>query len=221
MSSSCLGTTRGRRSAYVWARSLGIGARIGHSLRGGQRSMSEDVLHEFVAFLPFGVVLSSGDARMLHANPLARHFIARRQPVWADADGRLVGETPSATRRLRDAIRAVTGGGATRSPLSARVGHRVLPIVVRGLAPAGAGTAGVAAICIAAPRLVPRENVLAELHDLTPPQARLAAELLQGHGLTAAARRLKLNPNTAKSQLQRLFQKTGAVRQSDLVRLLL
>lgn len=183
--------------------------------------MNDDLLHGFVSFLPFGVVLATADARLLHANPLARHFIARKQPVWVDADGRLCGENPSATRRLRDAIRLVGTGRAARAPVIAHVGRRVLPMVVRALDGGAEDAPGNVAVCIGDPRLVPRENVLAELHDLTEAQARLACELLQGHGLTAAARRLKLNPNTAKSQLQRLFEKTGAARQSDLVRLLL
>ena len=184
-------------------------------------AMNDDLLRDFVAFLPFGVVLSAADARMLHANPLAEHFLARQQPLWADADGRLCGDNPSATRRLREAIRSVASGKVPRTPLPARVGRRVLPVVIRGLSSSQPGSPGFAAICIGDPRLAPRDTVLAELHDLTPAQARLACELIQGHGLTVAARRLKLNPNTAKSQLQRLFEKTGAARQSDLVRLLL
>jgi DNA-binding CsgD family transcriptional regulator len=101
------------------------------------------------------------------------------------------------------------------------VGRRTLPVVVRALPAPQASAAGIAAICIGDPRSLPRESDLAELHHLSPAQARLARELLQGHGLTAAARRLQINPNTAKSQLQKLFAKTGASRQSDLVRLLM
>jgi DNA-binding CsgD family transcriptional regulator len=182
--------------------------------------VSDDALHGFVSFLPFGVILTAADGRVLHANPLAGHLIARRQPVWVDADGRLTGASPRETRRLRDAIRAVAEGRLKRAPLPATAGQRTLPMVVRGLPgrpPAGGG----AAVCIADPRATPRDNVLAELHDLTPAQARLAVELLRGHGLTAAARRLEISTNTAKSQLQRLFAKTGASRQSDLVRLLM
>lgn len=183
--------------------------------------MTDDVLHEFLAFLPFGVVLAAADARMLHANPLARHLIARRQPLWVDADGRLSAATPRETRRLREAIRAVATGTLKRAPLPTTVGRRMLPMVVRALPAPQPATTRWAAVCIGDPRSLPRESVLAELHQLTPAQARLARELLQGHGLIAAARRLEINPNTAKSQLQRLFAKTGASRQSDLVRLLM
>jgi DNA-binding CsgD family transcriptional regulator len=71
------------------------------------------------------------------------------------------------------------------------------------------------------PRWLPRESLLTELHGLTPAEARLALELLQGHRLTEAARRLGISRNTAKTHLQRVFEKTGVTRQSELMRLLM
>jgi DNA-binding CsgD family transcriptional regulator len=44
---------------------------------------------------------------------------------------------------------------------------------------------------------------------------------LESDGLQAAAEKLKVSRNTVKSQLSAIFQKSGARRQSELVRKLL
>jgi DNA-binding CsgD family transcriptional regulator len=83
------------------------------------------------------------------------------------------------------------------------------------------GGAPVAAIFIADPRSLPREATLRELHGLTPAEARVALEMLQGRSVAQAARRLGISPNTVKTQLQRVFEKLQVSRQTELVRLLM
>jgi DNA-binding CsgD family transcriptional regulator len=56
---------------------------------------------------------------------------------------------------------------------------------------------------------------------LTVAEAALAVELLEGDGLPLAAEKLRISRNTAKTQLSSIFMKTGARRQSELVRKLL
>jgi hypothetical protein len=50
--------------------------------------------YDFLALLPFGVILSTPDEYLVHANPLARHLLARHQPLGVGPDGRLMA-TPS------------------------------------------------------------------------------------------------------------------------------
>jgi DNA-binding CsgD family transcriptional regulator len=56
---------------------------------------------------------------------------------------------------------------------------------------------------------------------LSPAQQRLARLLIDGHDLAAAAKDLPVSVNTARTQLQRIFDKTGVHTQSALVRVLL
>ena len=62
---------------------------------------------------------------------------------------------------------------------------------------------------------------LEHLFALSPAEARLASRLADGAGLDEAAAILGISRNTARSQLQAIYGKTGVNRQGDLVRLLL
>jgi DNA-binding CsgD family transcriptional regulator/PAS domain-containing protein len=56
---------------------------------------------------------------------------------------------------------------------------------------------------------------------LTPAEAVLARELLNGGGVEAAARRIGISMPTARTHLRRVLAKTGTSRQAELVRLVL
>lgn len=64
-------------------------------------------------------------------------------------------------------------------------------------------------------------HVVGQLFGLTPAEATLATLLAQGADLDEAATELGIRRNTARSQLQSTFMKTGAKRQSELVRMIL
>jgi DNA-binding CsgD family transcriptional regulator len=64
-------------------------------------------------------------------------------------------------------------------------------------------------------------NVVAQLFGLTPAEAALATLLAQGYDMEEAASALGVRRNTARSQLQSIFAKTNAKRQSELVRMIL
>jgi DNA-binding CsgD family transcriptional regulator len=59
------------------------------------------------------------------------------------------------------------------------------------------------------------------LYRLTPAEARLAEALMAGNRLRDAADQLEITEGTARSYLKRVLRKTGAQRQSDLVRVVL
>ena len=56
---------------------------------------------------------------------------------------------------------------------------------------------------------LPPVSVLMNLDSLTRTEAMLAIHLLAGRGLQRAAEHLKISPNTAKSHLKQIFEKTG------------
>ncbi len=64
-------------------------------------------------------------------------------------------------------------------------------------------------------------HVVGQLFGLTPAEATLATLLAQGADLDEAAAELGIRRNTARSQLQSVFMKTNAKRQSELVRMIL
>jgi DNA-binding CsgD family transcriptional regulator len=59
------------------------------------------------------------------------------------------------------------------------------------------------------------------VYRLTPAEARLAALLAEGKHLDAAAALLGITLHTARTHLKRIFSKTAAQSQADLVRLVL
>jgi DNA-binding CsgD family transcriptional regulator len=57
------------------------------------------------------------------------------------------------------------------------------------------------------------------LYGLTRAEARLAALIAEGRSLTEAAAMNGVTRETVRSQLKSVFQKTGANRQTELIRL--
>jgi DNA-binding CsgD family transcriptional regulator len=65
-----------------------------------------------------------------------------------------------------------------------------------------------------------RTDVLRALYGLTAAEARVAISVIAGAGIIGAATTLAISPNTVKSHLARVFDKTGARSQSELATLL-
>lgn len=61
----------------------------------------------------------------------------------------------------------------------------------------------------------------AKVYGLSDTQEKLARQLTEGRDLSCAAGALGISPNTAKTHLQRIYDKTGVRAQPALVRLLL
>jgi DNA-binding CsgD family transcriptional regulator len=63
-------------------------------------------------------------------------------------------------------------------------------------------------------------DTLRQMYGLTPREATLALMLVEGHTLEAAAERLKMRYETARTHLRRILSKTQTSRQAELVMLL-
>ena len=59
------------------------------------------------------------------------------------------------------------------------------------------------------------------VYELSPAQEQVAALIVEGLSLAEIAARMKITPNTARTHLDRVFEKTGVRNQSALVRVLL
>lgn len=179
--------------------------------------------------LSAAVVLVGPDLAIVHANAAADLLLAAGDPIRAER-GRLVARAPAAAMALAAAARQASedeaaigrcgfGVPAPRADGSPCLLH-VLPMrrgVLRpGLAP---GAAAAVFVAPAQSRPPAPTEALAALFDLTAAEARVFAQIADGSTLAEVASRLGIGPGTVKTHLVRIYAKTGARRQADLVRL--
>ncbi|MER2253361.1 helix-turn-helix transcriptional regulator [Methylorubrum podarium] len=172
--------------------------------------------------LPAAVLGQGG--RVIGANP---SLVAMMPHTLSDQPSRLAAVDPAADRLLREAL-ARSGPGteaAVHSIPIAAADER--PPVILHLVPIRGAAHDVFVrarfVLIATPVVaqeVPGADVVQGLFDLTPAEARLAALIAAGDAPAPAAAKLGITPNTARSVLKRIFQKTGVSRQAELVGLL-
>jgi DNA-binding CsgD family transcriptional regulator/PAS domain-containing protein len=192
--------------------------------------MNEAALAATVDRLAAAVVLVAADGWVVYVNVKAEAMLAEGDIVHAP-DGRLAARNPRAAAALRDAIAACARGDAElgtkglavslspepRSPVTARV----LPLT-SGERRRLLDRHAVAALFIhrqSAP--VPAAlEIAATLHGLTPAEVRVLAVVAEAGSVDQMATMLGISRATVKTHLERLFIKTGARRQADLVKLL-
>ena len=174
--------------------------------------------------LSFAVVLVDADLRVVHANHVAEAMFANRNPLRSHG-GTLRLDSQSATKTLVSAvcnIESVAAGGM-HVPMPERGGGarfvHVLPLC-RGHTRAGLSSRAVAALLVA-PGVAPGVCIEAMrlLFDLTAAEAAVLEQIVTGRDVAGTARALGIGPNTVKTHLHRVFNKTGMRRQADLVAL--
>jgi DNA-binding CsgD family transcriptional regulator len=179
-----------------------------------------------------------GPGRVLFGNPAAEALV--RRGVLAQRGGHLSVRDEAVAGRFAAALASVRSQGAKASgdgavivlacpdPAApsgvARYAAHVLalppPHPFRAVAPRATACVQVIRLdgeAAGAPALDP--GVLMEAFDLTPREARLAVFVGSGGSLDAAGRAFGTSRNTLRAQLQAVFEKTGARRQAELVRL--
>ncbi len=180
-----------------------------------------------------GVVLVERDGTIASANDRASALM-QRTGLMAVRTGRLIATDLTENRRLIDAIAHMSQlQGAQPDPahytsfaLSDPIEGQRLTLIVRPGPPYGPVSAPLKRTAVVIMRDPTRPTSLSardleQLFALTPAEARLASQLASGAGLEEAAVALGVSRNTARSQLQAIYGKTGVNRQGDLVRLLL
>lgn len=189
------------------------------------------VVQEVIDRLPSGLILIDEDGRVLTLNDSARRSLEANGEL-SIRDDRLVWDDPSGEKWLQDAIRAATSPD-TRQDVAvaisrgarARDGTR-LPILVAPMlaSPSNSTLPETAVLVFLGLTRIGSETaieLLCSIYDLTRAEAELAWLLGDGRSLEEAAAERGVTLNTARSQLKRVFAKTGATRQPELVRLVL
>jgi DNA-binding CsgD family transcriptional regulator/PAS domain-containing protein len=181
--------------------------------------------------LPVGVMFLDQSGRLIQANRSAARLF-EGDAVLRLHDGMIHAQRPPEDRRLARMIGAALDGQRDTRGMAATVelprpGRRSLSAVAVPLVRHGEGrwfsSRLAAALIVSDPEGAPMldEDWLRQRYGLTPREASLARSLVDGLSLRGAAEANGVSYETARWYLKQVFQKTGASRQGDLVRLLL
>jgi DNA-binding CsgD family transcriptional regulator len=179
-------------------------------------------LQRSLDYIETAIVRVDERARVLWINPEANAELAASEAIEIRG-GRLRALDQSADQRLQAAIRWAAHLDDGLYPVRAG-----LPIVLDGGHGAAAnvcwviGESGVVLVSINDRRIAAERLVAAALiYGITPAQMRVAKLIIDGHDMVAAAKHLGVSINTARTHLQRMYDKTGVRTQPALVRALL
>jgi DNA-binding CsgD family transcriptional regulator len=180
--------------------------------------------------LSAAVILVDEAGRIVHANASGEAMIAAG-PVLRASNGRLVASEPKSDQALREVFIAAGSGDAgigiegiavslTASSEAPHVAH-VLPLTSGMRRSTGIAYAAVAAVFVQEATLnVPSmQEVIAKHYKLTPTELRVLLAIAEIGSGPEVATALGVTSHTVKSHLHRLYEKTGASRQIDLVKL--
>jgi DNA-binding CsgD family transcriptional regulator len=180
--------------------------------------------------LSAGTLFVDSNGRITHANAAAQAMLAAGD-VLRGAHGRLVACDPETNQALREILRAAgSGDGAigvkgVAVPLVARDGERyvahVLPLSSGARRSAGLSYAATAALFVQRAALATHSppEAIARAYRLTPMELRILLAIVEVGGGPQVAETLGIGEGTVKTHLKRLYEKTGARRQADLVKL--
>jgi DNA-binding CsgD family transcriptional regulator len=173
-----------------------------------------------------GIAIVNGDLKPVVLNRRAEQIIAGGDGLSLSRKG-LVASRASDSSWLQRLVRHASADDVRVPGHYAMRLHRpagsAWSVVARRLNNSMAGSGVLVALLIEesvrdAQDIVPR---LMRAFDLSPREAALAAELANGHELTAAAHRLHIAVGTARNYLKAIFAKTRTHRQAELVALIL
>lgn len=175
-----------------------------------------------------GILLADRHGRVLQLNRQAEVLLPEGGALFVGREGRLVCRSMALHRRLEAALaRACRADGHGADPASLLLVERegaaplrlkVQPFVERsGALPVTRQCALLTLLDLSAHAL-PGEWVLRQALGLSPAECRLALALARGEPLAAHAAASGIAPSTARTLLKRAMAKTGARRQSELVR---
>ena len=183
--------------------------------------------------LSTGLLLLDAAGRVLFANRAVQEMASQNDGLRLQPDG-LAAAVAAETAALRQLIaraalttngKGLHPGGAmliSRPSLRRSFAVSVSPVPKEAIVPGLRGSAAVAVFVLDPEALGEPDGALLErLYGLTPAESRVAAALLNGHDLRAAASELGVSYHTARAQAKSIFSKTGTRGQSDLIRLLL
>jgi DNA-binding CsgD family transcriptional regulator len=180
--------------------------------------------------LDTGLYLVDAGGRIIHANA-AGHAILDAGDILYDLGGRLAGGDAQVNQTLREVFAAAGQGDAALGtkgiavPLIGKDGERyiahALPLTSGARRRAGVIYTAVAALFVrrAALAMSSRSEVIGKMFKLTPTELRVLLAIVEVGGVPEVAAALGVADTTVRTHVGRLFEKTGASRQADLVKI--
>lgn len=180
--------------------------------------------------LSTGMFLVDRTGRIVHANASGHELMADGAALCG-SNGRIAPTDAGAARALSEIVAAAGDGDEAVGvrgialPLAARNGEQyvahVLPLTCGARRRAGANYAAVAAVFVrkASIEAPSPPEVIARQYSLTPTELRVMLATVEIGGVPQVADALGIGEATVKTHLHRVFGKTGASRQADLVKL--
>ncbi|MGE5477540.1 MAG: DNA-binding response regulator [Bacteroidales bacterium] len=174
--------------------------------------------------LPFAALALDGRFRPVFTNRAGGLLLAAAEVLRLDGGGICRAHVPAETAALHQAVQATAGDGESRVlGLTGRDESRYSALVEPATDAGGPADGALALVFVreidTCP--LPTPEALRDLFSLSMSEARLAHALASGLDIKEAAELQGVTLSTARTYLKRLFQKTGANRQAELVRLLL
>jgi DNA-binding CsgD family transcriptional regulator len=194
-------------------------------LRAADAASLADILDGLSA----GMCLVDAGGRIIHANA-ACHVILDAGDFLSTMGGRIVASDAKIDQARRELFAAAGSGDAAIGirgialPLKAQDGScyvaHVLPLTSGARRLAGKAYSATAAlfICKVATQIRSPPEIIARAYNLTPTELRVLMAIVEVGGVPEVAVALGVAESTVKTHLGRLFLKTGAGRQADLVK---
>ncbi len=179
--------------------------------------------------LSAGMFVVDAEGRIVHSNASGQALLEDGAALDG-AHGRIRPTDAAAARALKDIV-AASGGDAAMGikgvavPLTGRDGERyaahVLPLTAGARRLTYASYAAVAAVFVrkAAIEAPLAPEIIANHYQLTPTELRVLLTIVDIGGVRETSEALGIGKSTVKTHLHRVFGKTGASRQADLVKL--
>ena len=192
------------------------------------RSRAE-IMRDALEALPEAIFVVERDGYAAFANRAAEALLGQRDGLTITL-GLLTAGSCQETRELRQRLQVMANGGTDRPAageemlLSRPSGApplivRLVPLAHMAVDESGRSNAVVLVFVCQIDSLEAAQR-LCGYYRMTPSEARLAALILKGHSLLAAASELRITKNTARTHMKRIYLKTSTHRQADLIRLL-
>jgi DNA-binding CsgD family transcriptional regulator/PAS domain-containing protein len=189
-----------------------------------------DEVGEVLDRFPGGVLLLDATGHVVAANRMAEQMLATGDGLRAGRDGIraiLPSETAALQRLIRSAAAApsidTSDGVLNVSRQPPRRPLNLLVAALRGGSLVRAARSAAVVVFVTDPDRPAATSVqrVQRWLGLTPAEAALVVELLQGKRVEEAAEALHISTHTARTQLKRALAKTGTGRQAELLRLAL
>jgi DNA-binding CsgD family transcriptional regulator len=206
---------------------------IAHRLESMQ-ALNSTVMARFERY-HVGVVLVDDECSLQYSNLAARRLLEAGNGLCLDPLGRLAAREPADDAALRRSLRNTIGGGLSAPDpvpglLKVRRVEEDTPLVIaitpyRGVAGSllHGGSRGSAVIMIHDPDSPPvtRRDLVRRVLELSEQESQLVCALAEGASLEDFAQSSGRSLEAVRSQLKRVFRKTGTSRQVELVRMVL